>query len=456
MKQIGTSKNQRFLADEEEKPFFWLADTAWELFHRLSLAEITHYFEVRRRQGFNLIQAVLLAELNGLHVPNANGHIPLCGDDPARPNEFYFRFVDEVVQLAEQYDLYVGLLPTWGDKVHGGLWGIGPVIFNEGNARVYGNFLGERYRRFKNVVWILGGDRSAEGYVAVWKSLAEGIIEGLGHKPLMTYHPMGGFSSSKWLHQQDWLSMNMLQSGHVLLDAPNWEMIARDLALQPVKPVLDGEPNYEDHPIDPYLREWEPKFGRFTDYDVRKQAYRSVFAGACGHTYGNHSVWQFWDLSREPVTYPMRVWQEAIFAPGASQLTHLKSLMLSRPYFTRIPDQSLLPEETTPPPVQETQSDKENSARAAHSRATRAEDGSYAMVYIPQPDKKVIVDLSKLAGTVQAWRYDPRTGKSFEIGVFSHHKIQQFTTPFSGPDWVLVLDEKSRKFGAPGTPQKPC
>ena len=194
--RIRVSANQRFLMTEHGEPFFWLGDTAWELFHRLSLPEAEHYLDVRRQQGFNLIQAVALAELDGLHTPNANGHIPLAGDDPTRPNEFYFRHVDAIIRMAAEKGLYIGLLPTWGDKVHARLWGIGPVIFNTDNARIYGRFLGERYRNDPNIVWILGGDRPAEGYEAIWTAMAQGITEGLGFKPFFTYHPLkgGGFA----------------------------------------------------------------------------------------------------------------------------------------------------------------------------------------------------------------------------------------------------------------------
>jgi hypothetical protein len=103
------------------------------LFHRLNRAEAEKYLETRRQQGFNVIQAVILAEMDGLHTPNANGHLPLLGDDPTRPNEFYFRYDDEIIRLAADKGLYIGLLPTWGDKVHGGGWGVGPMIFNAEN-----------------------------------------------------------------------------------------------------------------------------------------------------------------------------------------------------------------------------------------------------------------------------------------------------------------------------------
>lgn len=437
--RVSVHSSGRFLQREDGSPFFWLGDTAWELFHRLTLAETEHYLEVRRRQGFNVIQAVVLAELDGLRTPNANGHVPLLGDDPTRPNEFYFRHVDAVVRLAASKGLYVGLLPTWGDKVDGTRWGLGPVVFNRDNARWYGEFLGRRYKDDPNVIWILGGDRPAEGCEDVWDAMAQGIIEGLGFVPLMSYHPSGGSSSSKWLHAKPWLGLNMFQSGHTLVDAPNWEVVAADYALEPAKPVIDGEPNYEHHPIDPYLREWKPEYGRYTDYDVRKQAYRAVFAGACGHTYGSHSVWQFWSTNRAPTTFPSPTWEEAIHGPGAGQLVHLSNLIQQYPYYSRIPDQSLLIGQAGPQPVTDPQGQKVDPLRAEYAVATRDREGSYALIYCPVAAKPIGLNLSSLRLPVQGYWFDPRSGLRHFIGEFREADAA-LTTPLGGPDWVLVFE----------------
>lgn len=444
--RIRVHAEGRYLVTESNEPFFWLGDTAWELFHRLTLAETEHYLETRRQQGFNVIQAVILAELNGINAGNAQRHTPLIGNDPTRPNEYYFRHVDKVIRLAAEKSLYIGLLPTWADKVVASDWGDGPLIFNVENARTYGKFLGERYRNDSNVIWILGGDRTAEGCESLWAAMADGISEGVGFRPLFTFHPHGGASSSKWLHHAEWLGFNMFQSGHVLIDTPNWEMIERDYALTPVKPTLDGEPNYEDHPIDPYLRPWKPNYGRYTDHDVRKQAYRAVFAGGCGHTYGHHSVWQFWSLQREPINFPMPTWDEAILRPGAAQMIHLKNLMLSRPYLTRIPAQTLLPDvQPTPPADVKIHFD---ARRAAYPYATRCSEGSYALVYFPLAQQALRVDLTALTGRVQAWWYDPRTGASYPAGEFAN-EVTTFVSPIAGPDWVLILDSIAQNFAAP-------
>ncbi len=135
--RVMVSENHRFLVTENGDPFFWLGDTAWELFHRLTLEEADLYFQNRAEKRFNVIQAVALAELDGLNAPNRYGECPLIDNDPTQPNEAYFALVDEFIHMAAAHQLYIGLLPTWGDKVSH-LWGAGPIVFNEANAYTYG------------------------------------------------------------------------------------------------------------------------------------------------------------------------------------------------------------------------------------------------------------------------------------------------------------------------------
>jgi hypothetical protein len=431
--RICVSDNHRFLVTEIGEPFFWLGDTAWELFHRLTREEAELYFKNRQERRFNVIQAVALAELDGLNTPNRYGERPLIDNDPTRPNDAYFAYVDDLIQMAAAYDLYIGLLPTWGDKVTIA-WGKGPVVFDAENARTYGQFLGARYRDQSNVIWILGGDRPPirddHDYTPIWRALAAGLGEGEGHSSFKTYHTMGGGSTSRWLHDEDWLDMNMMQSGHGGgRDVPVWDWITHDYELEPTKPTLDGEINYEDHPVNPWPK-WDPANGYFRDHDVRKQAYRSVFAGACGVTYGHHFIWQMWDEIHGPIMNngnEFMPWHEAITRPGGAQMQYLRALMQSRPYLTRIPDQSLLVSDP--------------GEGGEHIRATRDSDGRYAFIYLPTT-RPVTVRLDAIAGdTVQAWWLNPRTGDALGIGEFPANGEQTFTPPAEGPDWVLVLDD---------------
>jgi hypothetical protein len=168
MLRLKVGEGGRHLALEDGRPFFWLGDTAWELFHRLTIEEAEYYLRTRAEQGFTVIQAVALAEFEGLTTPNAYGRLPLGTGadglpDPARPDldgpYSYWDHVDAVIRMAESCGLYVALLPTWGDKFNKA-WGKGPEIFTPENARRYGRWLGERYRDAPNLVWVLGGDRA--------------------------------------------------------------------------------------------------------------------------------------------------------------------------------------------------------------------------------------------------------------------------------------------------------
>ena len=153
--RLQVSANGRFLQYDDGKPFFYLADTAWELFHRLNREEATRYLEDRARKGFTAIQAVALAELDGLTAPNAYGALPLVDKNPTRPNEAYFTHVDFIVDKAEALGMFVGFLPTWGKY-----WKTGEFkIFDRESARAYGLFLGRRYKD-RAIIWIMGGDQN--------------------------------------------------------------------------------------------------------------------------------------------------------------------------------------------------------------------------------------------------------------------------------------------------------
>jgi len=436
MKRLKVSDNHRFLVWDDGTPFFWLGDTAWELFHRATLAEAAYYFEKRQQQGFTVIQAVILAEFDGLHIPNADGECPLIGDDPLQPNEPYFRHVDRVIELAGKSGLFVGLVPTWGDKLELLGHGQGPIVFTPEKAHGYGAWLGRRYREVKNLIWINGGDRQGGGANRpIWEALAAGI-KSADPNHLMTFHPLGGgggHSSSEWFHEADWLDFNLAQSGHEQKHHPNHELISRDYHLAPPKPCLDGEPRYEDHGVN-----WKPQeLGWFDDYDVRQVAYWALFAGACGHTYGCHPVWQFCGERHAPITFARRHWQQGLELPGAGQMRHVRALIESRPPLSRVPDQTLLVEEGTGP---------------GHRRACRG-DG-YVLVYLPQGGG-VTLNLHSLSGTlIRVWWFDPRTGAARLAGTQPRRERMEFTAPWTGPcsDWVLVLDEADQPFGSPGSP----
>ncbi len=338
--------------------------------------------------------------------------------------------------------MYAVLFPLWGDDLPGA------VGLDAEKARRLGRWVGKRYGSRSHVMWAACGEYDAiNGFrlpitaeqKAVINALAEGIREGTGGKQLMTIHPGVARDSSLDFHGEKWLDLNMLQSGHQDDSqahglAENWEMVAHDWARTPVKPVVDGEPMYEDTPDAVWAKRSieGPRAGAEV---MRRKAYWAVFAGACGHTYGHNDVCIFFTPSSpgEMLTPPQgsgqcHPWEDMLEAPGAVQMKHLRALMESLPFLKGIPDQSLLASPA--------------GTGGEHKQAMRASDGSYALVYLPAGGT-VEVHVDKLATAEVACRwFDPRTGAYEEAGLCSNRGARAFTAPGQpslGNDWVLVL-----------------
>lgn len=444
--RLKVSENKRFLVTEEGRPFFYLGDTAWELFHRLNREEAARYLENRAAKGFTVIQAVAIAELDGHKDPNPYGHLPFIDLDPARPavtdgpDNDYWDHVDYIVNKAESVGLMIGMLPTWGRYWHDKIKEDKPIFTSE-NAETYGQWLGRRYKD-KPIIWILGGDRNVENEEQknLLRAMARGIKRGDQGRHLMTFHPRGGQGSSTWFHEDQWLDFNMRQNGHVAEFGP-YAQTKADYDRTPVKPVMDGEPLYEDHPVSFRAKE----LGHSISADVRRPLYWNLFSGAFGHTYGHHSVWQMWQPGRNPINGPLMPWFEAMDQPGADQMQYGRRLLESRPFLDRIPDDSIIVTSTVPTAVP--------GAGRYRYVATRDQAGSYAFVYAPV-GRAFTVRLFKLNGSkVRAWWYNPRDGQATRIGEYPTIGTREFLPPEPGEslDWVLVLDVVAKNYPSPGT-----
>ena len=443
---LKVSDNKRFLVTTDGKPFFYLGDTAWELFHRLDRADAEYYLQKRAAQGYTVIQAVALAELDGLVDPTPAGHRPLLNNNPATPDikegpdNDYWDHVDAVVDRANALGLVIGFLPTWGDK-----WnkqgGAGPEIFSPENAAIYGEWLGRRYRE-KSLIWILGGDRPVENdaHRAILRAMAAGLRQGDGGAHLITFHPTGGSGSAEVLHDEPWLDFNMRQNGHTIDFNPRYAQTTTDYRRTPVKPVIDAEPVYEDHPVAFKAAD----FAHSLAADVRRPLYWNLFQGAFGHTYGNHCIWQMFSPARPALNSPLMEWREALEQPGGGQMIHGRRLMESRPFLTRIPDDSIIVASSVPTEFP--------GAGIRRFVATRDEPGTYAMIYFPV-SKACTVRMDVITGpSVRAWWFNPRDGTSSSAGVYSNIGTHRFAPEGLGEttDWILVLDDVTRSYPSPG------
>lgn len=437
-KSLRISANKRFLMTGDGKPFFWLGDTGWLLFSRLTREEAEKYLEDRKQKGFNVVQAMLLHD-----VPSRNIYLDSSvvkgnvGNPAVTPgNDFkdslaydYWDHVDYIIKKAAEKNIYMALVPVWGTNVK-------EKKVNNEAAGKYVEFLAKRYKSQWNIIWLNGGDIQGDVGNEIWKTIGE-TLRKFDPDHLISFHPRGRTASSDWFHDASWMDFNMVQSGHRRYNQDtikkeknhfgqdNWKYIEADYKLRPVKPTIDGEPSYEDIPQGLH----DPKEPRWTAADVRRYGYWSVFAGAFGYTYGHNSVMQFYKKTdKKPAYGPREEWDIALNAEGAAQMIHLKELMLSRSFFDRVPDQSVIA--------------GINGEKYAHLLATRGKD--YVMVYTYNGNIFQL-NMGKIAGTkVKASWYDPRSGKTRSVGNIPNTGVQAFHPPgkpADGNDWVLILDQ---------------
>jgi hypothetical protein len=421
--ELKVSADGRYLTHQDGTPFFWMGDTAWGIFSRLSREDITYYLTNRRDQGFTVIQMVAIRPQWDTNSEGVNV------GDLGNPNPRYFDLVDYAVNEAQRLGMYTALWPIWSKNQHDRI--------NSGNAEAYGRFLGERYRD-KPIIWVFGGDDTNQR-PDVWRRMARGIAIGeTGREDysttLMTYHPAGQESSSDSFWSDPWLDFTMVQTGHVSSQRKPYEMIEPEYARTPPKPVVDGEAMYEKHSDG-----WDDPDKIAGSRLVRNYMYWPVFAGAFGHTYGHWYIWPFVDRQNiHPYSWIAKLrgdWKaDYLHDEVAEQVRYFRGLMESRPFQTGVPDQSVI---------------ADPGSGLARKQATRASDGAYLMVYSPNGER-FTADLTKLSGNVvSAYWYDPRTGSSIRIPGVQRSAAVQFQPP-SAEDWVLVVDDAARGFRPPG------
>ena len=435
--KLQVSENGRYLQHENGTPFFWMGDTGWLLPEKLDRDEASYYLTKCREAGFNMVQ---VQTVNGVPAINFYGQYSFPDgfnfkDINKKGVYGYWDHMDYIIKKAEQNGIYIGMVCIWGNLVKAGL-------MNEKEAEAYGKFLAERYKDSPNIVWIIGGDVRGDIKPEVWNTLAR-TIKSIDKNHLMTFHPFGRTSSIYWFHNAEWLDFNMFQSGHRRYDQTrgdgdntaeaavaedNWRYVEAALAKTPAKPVLDGEPSYEEIPQglhDPSEPWWKAP-------DVRRYAYWSVFAGSFGHTYGHNSIMQMLKVANNGGYGATKTWYDALKDPGFNQMKHLKNLMLSFPFFERVPDQSII--------------SGENGSRYDRAIATRGND--YLLVYT-YTNRPMDIDLSKISGAKKnVWWYSPVDGSLEYVGEFDNG-VQHFNYDGAygaGNDHVLIAVDASKDY----------
>ncbi|MBP7509141.1 MAG: glycoside hydrolase family 140 protein [Prolixibacteraceae bacterium] len=432
---IRVSDSGRFIIGKDNNPFFWLADTGWLLFSKLTREEAELYLEDRKQKGFNVIQVMVLHDVKKAvnvygdsALVNCEANQPLLTEGSSFIDSIqydYWDHVDFIIETARKKGLYMALVPVWGSNIKSG-------NVSQNQALNYIRWLAERYKSKSNVIWLNGGDIKGSDSTETWKKIGH-TLKSVCPEHLVSFHPFGRTKSSEWFHNENWLDFNMFQSGHrrynqdttgLCYGEDNWKYVCDDYNKIPIKPTLDGEPSYEGIPQGLH----DPSQPYWTDDDIRRYAYWSVLSGACGFTYGNNAIMQFHkENDKNPAYGVKKTWKEALNDPGACQMKYLKKLMETYSFSEAEPAQYLL----------------SGINGEKYDYITVLKGKNFALFYTHN-GRDISVDFKKLnASKIVAFWYNPRDGKKEKIGGFSSGSNITFNPPGNkkdGDDYVLVLE----------------
>lgn len=423
---LSIAPSKKFLVDSNGAPFPIVGDSAWSLVTQASDADVTLYLDDRKNRGFTAILVDLMEHKFTSHSPrwkSAAGALPFSNnDDFATANPAFFDHAAWIVEQALARGILVFLTPAY----------LGYDCGDEGWCREmrasgvekltrYGKFVGERFSKYPNVIWVEGGDTvpSATGTPSdldLVNAVVAGIEAGDGGKHLHTAHWKRGVSSSEGPHVS-WLDLDATYSG-AGLDTyqdcfDDWK---RD---QGVRPVFLIEAFYE-----PTAKGSPPV--------LRAQMYEPMAAGSAGFFLGNHPVYFFgvpgdgnpaWSFPDAPVTGP---WKAELGSRGAAYATYARQLLNSIAWQDLKPD----PEHVT--------------ARSGSAHFARTLDGRLGLAYFSTA-ASASIDMSAFAGAARPIWYDPTSGASKASGSqpIANQGRHDFAPPGAnaegGRDWVLVL-----------------
>ena len=409
---LRVSPNRRHLVDGRGVPFLLHGEAAWSLIVALSREEAERYLADRAAKGVNTI-VVNLIEHKFKGPANSYGDLPFgAGGALAQPNEAYFAHADWVIRRAGACGiqvllapLYLGLAETdegWIEEVQAA---------GVAGCREWGRMVGRRYASFDNILWLVGGDRDPRPVLDHIDAFVEGLKE-FDQRHLCTADgaperpPAEDFGRGGWLDLHNTYTYGIVPR-HLLAD-------------------------YHRSPVRPFFLKGSAYEGEHnaSAVQIRRQAYWALLCGACGQIFGNRPIWLF-----DPG------WQEALESQGSRDMVHLRALFTSRPWFHLLPDDA-----------HEVVTGGLGEFRGLDFlAAARTSDGGTVIAYMPTA-RTITVDLTKICGTrVAAWWFDPRTGTAQGAGEFPTGSSREFAPPGEG-DWVLVLDDATRGYGPPGTP----
>ena len=445
---ITLDRTGRFLVNSTmNKPVFITGDSAWSLITQLDNSAVELYLSDRASRGFNYIWCAAADNHYQSNAPrNFYGYSPFDGPDFTHEDGSYWEHVDDVIRRAGTHGITVALNPGFVGLSSSLGYLASYLNSSDSVLTAYGAFLGDRYKRFPNVIWALGGDVDSQtSVVPKLTVLAEGI-RSRDHVHLIVAegHPQSAaadtFSGTTWM-DLNWLYFHTT-------NVPGGA--SANYSRLPWLPPFEGEGWYEgDHSM--------------TELQLREQAFWAVLSGAyLGNAgFGNDPLWYFNGGPEARAGEP--TWQSQLGSSGSLGQMYLGKLFRSREHWKLVPDidHTVM---TSGYDSRDFFSSAWELFRSAARRepyrlgsvssvAARTSDGQTIIAYVPNGYMSAItVDLSKITdprAEAKGWWFSPRSGSSTLIGAFSTSGKRSFRPP-DASDWVLVLDSLSANLAAPG------
>jgi hypothetical protein len=409
---LKVSENRRYLVDSTGKPFFVMGDTPWFI-QKLRIEDVRMLMDDRVAKGYNTLFLELLDD-SGIPSRDGYGNVAFQPDtDITKPVEAYWHYAEQVMEEAEKRGLFIILSELWygaGD----GLW---MHHVNPDSAKVYGAFLGKRFARFKNLMWMHAGDRNPDKNLAeCTRVLAREIAAAAPHH-LHTVHNAHEFASARFHHEDTWLDVNM---GYTY-GAAYLHILPEYQRANPVRPVILGETGYEDEPNAIELLPDAKQGDLWRPYRIRRNAWWAVMSGASGYCAGTR-LWR-WEKN----------WRGVMNARSTREAPHILRGLQAIAWWKLVPDAT----------------HKFLTAgfgewkRADYAAAALAEDGSCGAVYLPSK-RAITMNRGVLNPKSKAFWFDP-TSAALKLadGRPLGGGKEEFTPPEQNAakeeDWVLFF-----------------
>jgi hypothetical protein len=416
---LKKSANGRYLVDSKVVPFLVAGDAPQALMVKLTQEDADLYFSNRVAHGFNAVWINLLCRPGtGGRKDGAtyDGVLPFTAtDDLSAPNEAYFARCDQMMSLAQKHGLLVILDPAETIDHLKILVANGPD-----KCRAFGRYLGQRYQRFPNLMWMSGNDfqgwrdpKNDEAALAVAKGIRETDPDHLQTVEL-NYEVSGSLDDPSW---EAVISLSCAYTYY-----PTYAQVFKEYNRPNFLPVIMIESDYEFEQ-------------RATPAVLRREEYWSLLAGATGQVYGSGPIWPFADN-----------WKKTLDSTGAVQMAWIKALFEPRAWSNLVPDQQHKLVVAGYGTFDAASHEGNHYVMTSdYVTAGRTPDGRLAIAYMPSL-RPLKVDLSQLSGPVAARWYDPSRGTFSPVkgSPFPNSGQPYFIPPGNNADgdgdWLLVLE----------------